>query len=108
STAAGLAGTIMLALILFAAVVRLGLALAGKGQRFREAFSRQALCLLPIVAGYHLAHYLTSLLVDGQHFYATLNDPFASGANLLGAGHFHVTTGFLNTRDSVRLIWLTQ
>jgi hypothetical protein len=88
--------------------VQAGLLLAGEAGRFREAFCRQAQCLLPIVAAYHFAHYLTSLLVDGQYLLAALSDPFGLGADLLGLGDFQVTAGFLATRDSVRFIWLAQ
>jgi len=32
----------------------------------------------------------------------------AQGANLFGLGDIRVTTGFLNTMEPVRAIWLTQ
>ncbi len=108
STLWGLLGACLLAAAAFAAMVGAGLWLAGEGRRFGEAFCRQAQCLLPIAVGYHFAHYLTSLLVDGQYLYAAMSDPFGTGADLLGIGHFHVTTGFLTTRDSVEVIWLSQ
>jgi hypothetical protein len=47
-------------------------------------------------------------MINGQYALAAANDPLATGANYLGLDHFHVTTGFLNTLDSVRIIWLTQ
>jgi len=31
-----------------------------------------------------------------------------TGADLLGLGDFHVTTGFFNTPGTVRAIWLSQ
>jgi hypothetical protein len=105
---AGLILSFALVAAAFTAVVAIGLALVGARDRFGEAFRRQAQCVLPIVAGYHVAHYLTALMVDGQYLLAALSDPLATGADLLGLGQFHVTTGFLNTRDSVRAIWLTQ
>ena len=74
---------------------------------------RQALCLfaptiLPIALGYHLAHYLTSAMVDGQYVLMALTDPLGRGADLLGLGPFFVTTGFFNTPGTVKAIWLTQ
>lgn len=107
-TVLGLGGFFLSAALAFAALVQAGLLLAGEAGRFREAFCRQAQCLLPIVAAYHFAHYLTSLLVDGQYLLAALSDPFGLGADLLGLGDFQVTAGFLATRDSVRFIWLAQ
>lgn len=64
--------------------------------------------LLPIALGYHIAHYLTAFLVDGQYALAALNDPLSRGNDLLGMGQFYVTTGFFNTQGTVRIIWLSQ
>jgi len=85
----------------FAAAVWAGMALAGAHGRFREGFGSLALAIAPIALGYHLAHYLPALLVNGQ---------YAAGvaADLLGLGEVHVTTSFFNTLHTVRLIWLTQ
>ena len=64
--------------------------------------------ILPIALAYHTAHYIPSLLVDGQYVLAALNDPFDTGANLLGREGIYVTSGFFNHRESMRLIWLSQ
>ena len=64
--------------------------------------------ILPIAFAYHTAHYLPSLLVDGQYVLVALNDPFGRGVNLLGLDGFHVTTGFFKHRESMRVIWLSQ
>ena len=93
---------------IFAASVYAGAALAGRTDKFRQAFIRLAPCVLPIALGYHFAHFLTALLVNSQYAFASLTDPFGTGRDLLGIGDFHVTTGFFNTRDSVRAIWLSQ
>jgi len=85
----------------FAACVRAGLALAGARGRFRETFGRLALAITPIALGYHLAHYLPVLLVNGQY-------ALAAGAKILGLGEVPITTSFFNTTRTVRLIWLTQ
>lgn len=92
----------------FALSVRLGLWLAGDAMPFRLGFRLFALSVLPIALGYHVAHYLTSFLVDGQYALAAATDPLAVGADYLGLGTFYVTTGFFNTQDSVRVIWLSQ
>ncbi len=107
-TVLGLIGAIALLIALFAATVLLGLMLARSDVRFTEAFARLALSLLPITLAYHIAHYLTAFLVNGQYAFAAISDPLASGADLLGIQPFYVTTGFFNHIDSVRIIWLTQ
>jgi hypothetical protein len=57
---------------------------------------------------YHFAHYLPSLLVDGQSIPIVLTDPWGVGADLLGLGPRHVTLGLFNRLETVRLIWLAQ
>ena len=37
-----------------------------------------------------------------------LNDPLGRGADLLGLADYHVTTGFLNTPGTIKVIWLAQ
>jgi len=107
-TLAGLIGGIIALIAIFALTVWLGLVLVRADAGFRHAFGRLALSLLPIALAYHIAHYLTSFLVNIQHTVAALSDPLASGADLLGIEPFYVTTGFFNHIDSVRIIWLTQ
>lgn len=75
---------------------------------FSEAFNAFAISLLPIAFAYHVAHYLPTLLVNGQYLAIALGDPLSRGDNLLGLGNHHVTTGFFNTLHTVRWILLTQ
>ncbi|NJO36854.1 MAG: hypothetical protein HC871_03545 [Rhizobiales bacterium] len=107
-TLVGLFGAIAALIALFALTIWLGLLLTPSEKNFRECFDRLALSMLPIALAYHVAHYLTSFLVNIQHLILALSDPLASGADLLGIQPFHVTTGFFNHIDSVRLIWLAQ
>ena len=79
----------------------LGLRLVGGGVKMREAFRVFSPSLLPIALAYHIAHYLTSFLVDIQYVRALIQ-------SATGAGQSHVTTGFFNTLGTVRIIWLTQ
>ncbi len=67
-----------------------------------------AASILPIALGYHIAHYLTSFLVDGQYTLVALSDPFLTGADYLGLGQFYVSTGFFTSTDTVRTIFLTE
>ena len=85
-----------------------GSKLGGSDMGAGRAFRVFAPSILPIALGYHIAHYLTALLVDGQYVLIAISDPFDTGANFLGLDSFYVTTGFFNTTDTVRVIWLTQ
>ncbi|MEM6374817.1 MAG: hypothetical protein AAF686_01165 [Pseudomonadota bacterium] len=64
--------------------------------------------LLPIAMGYHVAHYLTALLVEAQYLWIWLDDPLGNGTHWLGQEDFQVTTGFFNRQDSVEMIFVTQ
>ena len=68
------------------------------------------LCLsvLPIAAGYHIAHYLTALLTQGQYAIAAVSDPLARGDDLLGLGQHWVSFGFLSQSQVVWRIWMAQ
>jgi len=79
----------------------LGDRLAGTRTGLRVLVCRYAPTMLPIALAYHIAHYLTSFLLDGQYVLGWL-------AETLGTGHVHVSAGFLATPDTVRLIWMTQ
>ncbi|MCB1461332.1 MAG: hypothetical protein KDJ90_02620 [Nitratireductor sp.] len=71
-------------------------------------FRAFAPAVLPIALGYHMSHFLTSFLIDGQYVLAVLGDPFARGANYFGLAEIRVTTGFLSYSKSAQAIWLTQ
>ncbi len=66
------------------------------------------LSFLAISAGYHAAHYLTTLLTAGQYTLAALNDPLFRGDDFLGLPPFYVSMGFLTDRWAMTLIWNTQ
>lgn len=102
----GLAGVNLLLVAVFFATVWLGHKLAGAPVAFGPAAAHLALAMLPIAAAYHFAHYLTVFMVNIQYSVAALSDPLARGDDLLGLGTFYVTTGFFNSQDSVRVIFL--
>jgi hypothetical protein len=77
-------------------------------QRRTPGRSAFVLSILPISLRYHLAHYLTTLLVNGQYAILSLNDPFARGWNLFGLEGRHVIVSFLADFDSVAIIWKLQ
>lgn len=107
-TLSGLLATNILLIVVFAITLYAGLWLADERTRFKEAFGRMVRAILPIALAYHAAHFLSALLVNGQYAIKAVSDPWARGADYLGLGEFHVTTGFFNSRDSVEVIWLSQ
>ncbi len=85
----------------FALTLDLGKRLSKVEGRLRDMICLFAPGLMPIAIAYHIGHYLTALLVDGQYALNWVAETF-------GFGGFHVTTGFLFHSASVKLIWLTQ
>jgi len=57
-----------------------------------------ALTLVPIAIGYHVAHYLVFLLVQGQYIIPLLSDPFGYGWNLFGTAGYRVDIGIVGAR----------
>ncbi|MCG6903333.1 MAG: hypothetical protein LJE68_11705, partial [Rhodobacter sp.] len=92
----------------FATAIALGLRLARAGPGVALGIRQFAPALLPIALGYHIAHFLPSLLVDGQYALVALSDPLLRGDDFLGLGDFYVSTGFFNTKATVRMIFLGQ
>ena len=62
-----------------------------------------ALTLVPIAIGYHVAHYLVFLLVQGQYIIPLLSDPFGYGWNLFGTAGYRVDIAVAGAR----LAWYT-
>ena len=109
----GLIGANLGGIFVYAASIWIGLVLVQRVGgaphiAFKEAFNTFAIAILPIALGYHFAHYFISFLVQIQYLAATIADPLAKGWNLFGLGRLRVTTGFLNTMESVRPILLTN
>jgi hypothetical protein len=57
-----------------------------------------ALTLVPIAIGYHLAHYLTFLLIQGQYIIPLASDPFGFGWNLFGTAPYRVDIAIVDAR----------
>ncbi|RPG99727.1 MAG: hypothetical protein CBD36_002680 [Candidatus Puniceispirillum sp. TMED176] len=104
----GLVAANLLLVSLFTALLFTGDRLVAGPGRVGDLLAVFAPTILPIALAYHAAHYLPSLLVNGQYVLVALNDPFGSGGDWLGLEGFHVTTGFFKHRESMRLIWLSQ
>ncbi|MEH6466246.1 MAG: hypothetical protein V7722_01340, partial [Porticoccus sp.] len=60
--------------------------------------------LIPIALAYHLAHYLSFLLIVGQYMIPLVSDPFGYGWDLFGTKHYFVDIGIVNAR----FIWITS
>jgi hypothetical protein len=54
--------------------------------------------LLPIAFAYHVAHYLTYLLVAGQLVIPLASDPLGRGWDLLGTARYQVSPGIVGAR----------
>lgn len=104
----GLVGAWVLLAALFLASVAAGAWLAGEAGAWLTAFCRFAPTLIPISLAYHLAHYLTALLVNGQDAIVAFNDPFGQEVDLLGLGWFRVSLSVVNDWRSVSVIFALQ
>jgi hypothetical protein len=58
--------------------------------------------LIPIAIAYHLAHYLSLLLIEGQRIFALISDPFGFGWNLFGTAAAVPDIGVVDAR----FLWL--
>lgn len=104
----GLIGTFAALSAAFILSVVAGAAMAGQAGRWREISGMLVHSITPIALAFQAAHYLTSVLVDGQNASIAISDPFGLGWNLFGTADEHTTTSFLNTLDGVTLIFNTQ
>nr|WP_054312542.1 hypothetical protein [Mesorhizobium sp. 1M-11] len=103
----GLVATFFMLALLFSVSILAGLSLAG-----RLSFGRVAGLLVwsivPIALAYHIAHYLTDVLVNGQYALVALSDPFALGWDLFGTANMPVTAGIAAGADAAWWLWNTQ
>lgn len=60
--------------------------------------------LIPIALAYHLAHYMSFLLIVGQYIIPLVSDPLGFGWNLFGTKHYFVDIGIVNAR----FVWFTS
>jgi hypothetical protein len=88
--------------VVFAAVYTLfaaWMARAGQRQLSTGVVARIfILSLVPIAIAYHLAHYLTYLLIQGQLVIRLASDPFGFGWNLVGTARYRPDIGIVGAR----------
>ncbi|WP_027060690.1 hypothetical protein [Mesorhizobium loti] len=104
----GLVLTFVLLAAVFLVAVWLGQRLAGSDQPLARAAGLLVWSIVPIALAYHVAHYLTALLVDGQYALASLSDPFALGWNLFGTADMQVEAGIVAGAESAWWLWNIQ
>lgn len=54
--------------------------------------------LLPIALAYHVAHYLSYLLIAGRVVIPLASDPFGRGWDLFGTAHYQIAVGVVGAR----------
>jgi hypothetical protein len=62
------------------------------------------LSLIPIALAYHLAHYLSFLMIVGQYMVPLLSDPLGIGWDIFGTSFYVVNIAVVNAR----FIWITS
>lgn len=63
-----------------------------------EIARRFAFTLVPIAIAYHLAHYVTYLLIQGQYIVPLVSDPFGYGWDLLGTARYRIDIAVVGAR----------
>lgn len=97
-------GGLLAAPLVLAAAYLAAAALSARidGRPVGETARRYALSLVPIAIGYHLAHYFSYLLVQGQDVWPLLSDPLGHGWDLFGTRGHEVDLAAVD----MRLVWL--
>jgi len=81
-------------------IVNILSALLLKGPSAGELARAFALTLVPIAIAYHLAHYLTYMLITGQQIIPLLSDPFGWGWDLFGTKSYRINIAVMNAKDT--------
>src|SRR5262249_360468 len=94
-------GLIAFWLIFFGAYVAMSALMAAVTERRLSPLKMArtfAFTLVPIAIGYHLAHYLTFLLIQGQYIIPLASDPFGFGWDLFGTASYRVDIAIVGAR----------
>jgi hypothetical protein len=94
----GLVGVWLVFLGAYAAICRI-MAAATDGRLATGTIARRfVLTLIPIAIAYHLAHYLSFLLIQGQYAIPLASDPFGRGWDLFGTAGYRVDIAVVGAR----------
>jgi hypothetical protein len=104
----GLLQTFVALATVFLTAVRVGQRMAGDTSPSLASSGLLVWSIVPIALAYHIAHYLPSLLVDGQYAIAALSDPFGYGWNLFGTAHMQIEAGITAGARSAWVLWNIQ
>ncbi|MEX2616107.1 MAG: hypothetical protein WD767_08435 [Alphaproteobacteria bacterium] len=74
------------------------MALAEAGASASRLAGSFVLPLVPIAIAYHLAHYLSYLLISGQAIIPLASDPFGFGWDLFGSADYRTDIGIIGAR----------
>jgi hypothetical protein len=95
TTAGLLAMPCVFALVIFGVCALMGWSTGAMASDLARVFVST---LLPIALAYHVAHYLSYLLVAGQVVIPLASDPFGRGWNLFGAAHYQIAVSIVGAR----------
>ncbi len=95
---AGLVAFWLLFLGAYVSVSAIMSAVSGGRRTPLEIAQSFAFTLIPIAIGYHLAHYLVFLLIQGQYVVPLISDPYGYGWNLFGTAGYRVDIAFIGAR----------
>jgi hypothetical protein len=107
-SSAGLLLTFAALATVFLTAVLVGQKMAGDASPSLASCGLLVWSIVPIALAYHIAHYLNSLLVDGQYAMAALSDPFGYGWNLFGMAHMQIEAGITAGAGSAWVLWNIQ
>ncbi len=72
----------------FASAIWVGRRLAGVQTPLADLITQFSISLMPIAFAYHVAHYFSYLLIQGQRIIALISDPFGWGWNIIGTANY--------------------
>jgi hypothetical protein len=96
-------GFVLCPMLFLAIYMLIGLLMAlGSGGRYSGVTMAQffALTLVPIAIAYHIAHYLSFLLIEGQRIIPLASDPFGVGWDLLHTVDYQINIAIMSARFS--------
>ena len=94
----GLVASVVLFASVYLTVVALVDRASGRPVGLRHCAGSFVLTLVPIAVAYHLAHYLSYLLIAGQLAIPLASDPFARGWDLFGTAGYSLNIAIVDAR----------